>query len=101
MLSATSLVEDGLDELPPDMRRPVQLLVNDVRRLQNLVLELLELARLDAGREGPQLEPLRLQDALNAGVATCAPNDTIEVEVPDEVYVMADRVRFRRASRSC
>ncbi len=96
MLSATSLVEDGLDELPPHMRRPVQLLVNDVRRLQNLVLELLELARLDAGREGPELEPLRLQDALDAAVATCAPNGTIEVEVPDDVNVMADRVRFRR-----
>ena len=96
MLSAASLVEDGLDELPPDMRRPVQLLVNDVRRLQNLVLELLELARLDAGREGPRLEPVRLQDALNAAVVTCDPDGTIEIEVPDDVYVVADRVRFRR-----
>ncbi|MDP9418792.1 MAG: HAMP domain-containing histidine kinase [Actinomycetota bacterium] len=96
MMSATALVEDGQGELPVDMRRPVQLLVNDVRRLQGLVLELLELARLDAGRESPDLEPLRLQDAVNAAVATCDPDGTIDVEVPGDVYVMADRARFRR-----
>lgn len=96
MMSALSLVEDGLGELPSDMRRPVELLVSDVRRLRGLVLELLELARLDAGGDDAELEPLRLRDALRAAVATCDPDDTIEPEVPDDVYVMADRVRFRR-----
>jgi two-component system sensor histidine kinase MtrB len=96
MMSAASLVQGGLADLPADMRRPVQLLVNDVRRLQGLVLDLLELARLDAGREGPDLESLRLQDAIHAAVAASEPTGTVDMEVPDDLYVVADRVRFRR-----
>ena len=99
MMSAASLVEHGLDELPAELRRPLELLVGDVRRLQGVVLDLLELARLDAGRECPDLEPLRLHDAVSAVVATCDRTGGIggiEVEVPDDLYVIADRVRFRR-----
>lgn len=96
MMSATSLVEDGMTDLPADMRRPVELMVKDVRRLRDLVLELLELARLDAGRESPQLEALRLGDALGVIVATCGPEEAIDVAVPDDLLVIADRARFGR-----
>jgi two-component system sensor histidine kinase MtrB len=96
MMSATSLVEDRIDDLPPDLCRPVQLLLKDVRRLQGLVLELLELSRLDAGSETRNLEPLRLEDALEAVISTCQSDGTIDVDVPDDLQVVADRARFRR-----
>ncbi|HEV2071795.1 MAG TPA: HAMP domain-containing sensor histidine kinase, partial [Acidimicrobiales bacterium] len=97
MMSAAALVDDGVADLPPDMRRPVQLLLTDVRRLQGLVLELLELAQLDARREnGPRLEPLRLKDAIDAAVSSCDRDRRVEVDVPQDLYVMADRRRFRR-----
>lgn len=95
MISATALVEDGLDDLHSHLRRPVQLLIGDVRRLQGLVLELLELSRLDAGQEVQLLEPLRLVDALQAAVSTCDPDGKIHLDVPDDLHVAADRARFR------
>ncbi|MFP5327097.1 MAG: histidine kinase dimerization/phospho-acceptor domain-containing protein, partial [Acidimicrobiia bacterium] len=47
--SAASLLADELDRMTPRARALSQLLIDDVRRLESLVLELLELARLDAG----------------------------------------------------
>lgn len=96
MMSATALVEDGLEDLPPAVRRPVQLLIKDVHRLRNLVLELLELSRLDAGQVSRHLEPLSLEVALEAALSACDPDHVIDIDVPQGLHVIADRARFRR-----
>lgn len=65
LVAAASLLADRLDTLPDDSRRAAELLVADVVRLRTLVEELMEISRLDAGREAvslasvPALAPLR------------------------------------------
>ncbi|MBQ0897132.1 HAMP domain-containing histidine kinase, partial [Micromonospora sp. U56] len=65
LVAAACLLADRLDTLPDDSRRAAVLQVGDVVRLPTLVEELMEISRLDAGREAvslasvPALAPLR------------------------------------------
>jgi two-component system sensor histidine kinase MtrB len=73
------------------------LLVKDVSRLSELVQELLELARLDAGQESVHLERLQVADALAAVCRVWSHEDQAIVATVDPgLEVMADRARFRR-----
>jgi signal transduction histidine kinase len=56
LVSEASLVRDQLDDIPPGARRPVELLVEDVRRLRWLVEELMEISLFDAGRQTVKME---------------------------------------------
>jgi two-component system sensor histidine kinase MtrB len=51
LMNEAALLRRHLDTMPPDARRTGELLVGDVARLRRLVDELLEISRLDAGRE--------------------------------------------------
>ncbi|MCA1844186.1 MAG: HAMP domain-containing histidine kinase, partial [Actinobacteria bacterium] len=78
-------------------QRAAALLVKDVSRLSELVQELLELARLDAGQERVDLERLRVADALAAVSRTWSADDkAITVDVETGLEMTADRARFRR-----
>lgn len=98
--TASALIEPLIPDAPDEMRRPLQLLIEDVGRLRGLVDELLELARHDAGHETVDLEALRVHDAVDAvvdavvGGAGAGPD--VRVVVPDDLYVQADRRRFGR-----
>ncbi len=96
MVSAASLVAEDLPELRPDARRAAELLVDDVRRLENLVLELLELARLDAGQEEVRLEVLDVAGAVKAVVREWQGRACVSVAVAPGLSAVADRARFRR-----
>ena len=96
MSSAASLLGDELDGLPERGRRPAELLIEDVRRLEGLVLELLELARLDAGHDEVQCEALSLREAVNAVLRTWGGEGRVQATIADELMVMADRARFKR-----
>jgi two-component system, OmpR family, sensor histidine kinase MtrB len=58
LMNEAALVRQHLDDMPPGARRAGELLVHDVARLRRLVDELLEISRLDAGRES--VEPTRV-----------------------------------------
>lgn len=60
MSTAASLLEEDIGELPERARRPAVLLVSDVTRLRQLVLDLLELGRLDSAVDDVDLEPVDL-----------------------------------------
>jgi two-component system sensor histidine kinase MtrB len=62
-----SLLAEHLERMPVETQRPAQLLVDDVSRLRRLVEELMEISRLDAGREDVRTEPVAL-DSLTARV---------------------------------
>jgi two-component system sensor histidine kinase MtrB len=97
MSATASILEEVLPELPPDARRPAALLVEEVERLRSLVLDLLELARLDAGTGPVHTEPLRLRDAVAAvthGTGDGAAD--VDIRLDDELSVAADPVRVRR-----
>lgn len=96
MVSAAEILGQELDRLPSDVRRPAALLVSDVKRLSDLVLELLELARLDAGVEPLHFERLTVDEALAAATSTWPGDGSITIETEPGITVLADRARFRR-----
>ena len=65
LVGEASLLAEHLDRLPDGARRPAELLVEDVGRMHRLVEELMEISRLDAGREDVQVELVDLE-ALSA-----------------------------------
>jgi two-component system sensor histidine kinase MtrB len=69
MSGAASLLQRDMAEVPAGLRRPAQLLVDDVARLGRLVTELLELARLDAATDDPERSPLDVDAAVRAVIA--------------------------------
>lgn len=89
-------------ELPPDSRRVVELLAGDVRRLRDLVEELLELSRLDATETpagGTATAEVELQDVdvarfLDAVVARRLPGATVDAATAGTVRT--DRRRLER-----
>lgn len=94
--SAASLLEAELPSLPERARRPAELLIDDVRHLQDLVLELLELARLDAGREVVELEPLSVREAVTAVLRSWDGETSARADVDDDLFIVADRARLKR-----
>jgi two-component system sensor histidine kinase MtrB len=60
LVGEASLLEEHLDEMPSETRRPAELLISDVGRLRTLVEELMEISRLDAGAESVQAESVDL-----------------------------------------
>jgi signal transduction histidine kinase len=87
---------DEIERLPSGTRRVVELLDHDVRRLRDLVEELLELSRLDAAGDRPELELGEVDVArfLAAISAPRVPHAT--VRVPDGLKVRTDRRRLER-----
>ncbi|MGN6795322.1 MAG: ATP-binding protein [Streptosporangiaceae bacterium] len=51
LVAEASVLSEQGSQLPAPARRPVELLIADVRRLRTLVDELMEISRLDAGSE--------------------------------------------------
>lgn len=96
MSSAASLLGEELESLPKMGRRPAELLIDDVRRLEGLVLELLELARIDAGQDDVQCEALSVPEAVRAVLSPWGGEGRVRATVPDGLMVVADRARFKR-----
>jgi two-component system sensor histidine kinase MtrB len=98
MGATAELLEAQLDDLPDPARRAAAVIVRDVARLQELVLDLLELSRLDARADPVRAEPLDVRSALDAAVAGLhlAADVEVTIEVEDGLVVRAERARFRR-----
>lgn len=98
MTATAILLQDHLDDLPEASRRPVAVLVNDVARLKDLVVDLLELSRLDAGAEPVDAEALDVAVALRATIDSLKLPDDVAVTVTSQagLWVVAARGRFRR-----
>jgi signal transduction histidine kinase len=98
----TALVQEAdelagrIEELPPATRRVVELLDHDVRRLRDLVEELLELSRLDRTDAAADVEVSEVDVGrlLTAIVARRLPQ--AEVAVPAGLLVRTDRRRLER-----
>jgi signal transduction histidine kinase len=98
MAVTAQLLEDQLDELPPNARRAAAVIIRDVQRLRELVLDLLELSRLDARADPVRAEELAVATALRTTLEPLSiPASTrLRIDVPDELVVCAERSRFRR-----
>jgi len=82
LVAEASIVGEHLDELPPESRRAAELLVADVRRLRDLVEELMELSRFDASAEEVALEPVDLVRLIRAVIAARQPTATFVPPAP-------------------
>lgn len=94
LVAEASIIETGLDDLPPDARRAAELLVADVRRLRLLVDDLMELSRFDARAEhveAADLSPVDLGATVRSIVASRLPS--AELRVPREPVVVDADVR--------
>ncbi|HXV33105.1 MAG TPA: HAMP domain-containing sensor histidine kinase [Gaiellaceae bacterium] len=66
IVTEASLLGEHLEGMPAEARRPAELLVEDVKRLRDLVDDLLEISRLDAGTQPVRLEPVELASLVAA-----------------------------------
>ena len=71
LVGEASLLAEHLESMPPESRRPAELLVADVGRLRRLVEDLMEISRFDAGQESVHAETVDL-GALASGHRSCA-----------------------------
>ncbi|GII24625.1 sensor histidine kinase [Planosporangium mesophilum] len=79
LVAEASLLADHLDRLPPDTRRPAELLVADMVRLRRLLEELMEISRLDAGQEPVFSRPVDLAVELRSLVEAHGWRDRVTV----------------------
>jgi signal transduction histidine kinase len=95
LVAEASIVNEHLDDLPPESRRAAELLVADVGRLRTLVEELMELSRFDADAEQVALEPVDLGRLVETVRASRSPEARF-VPPAKPVVVDADPRRLER-----
>lgn len=98
MAAAASLLAAKADALPDALRRPAQLLSSDVERLRQLVLELLELHRLDAGADPVVAVPLHVGEAVAASARSLGSGSSLRltIDVADGDVILAEPRRLGR-----
>ncbi len=104
--TATQLVSARAEELPPRSRQAVELLDAEVRRLQQLVEDLLELGHVDAGVADLQLERVGLRELVDKTLeANHLPGVPVNVDAngsgngqpaADEMFANVDKRRLER-----
>lgn len=91
-----------MDASTPEQRESVKQILKAGRHLLNLINEILDIARIEAGRLSLSIEPVALQDVLAECLDLIRPAATqrrITLELPtpvDSLSVMADRQRLKQ-----
>jgi signal transduction histidine kinase len=96
LVAEASLLAEHLDRMPEDARRPAELLVNDVGRLRDLVEDLMEISRLDAGEARVREEPVDVGSLVATAVRSRRWDDKVSVDGGDAVVVTTDPRRLER-----
>jgi two-component system, OmpR family, sensor histidine kinase MtrB len=95
LVAEASLLAEHLDRIPPEARRPAELLVNDVGRLRDLVEDLMEISRLDAGEARVRTEPVDVGSLVVSAVRSRRWDDRVDID-RDEVVLRTDPRRLER-----
>ncbi len=95
LVGEASLLAEQLDAMPPDTRRPAELLIADVARMRRLVEDLMEISRLDASGETVQRERVDVAALVAATVRSRGWED-VRIEVDDGVVTITDPRRLER-----
>jgi two-component system sensor histidine kinase MtrB len=95
LVGEAALLREQLPTLPEAARRPAELLVADVARLRRLVDELMEISRLDAGRESVRLEPVDVRQLVEATVRARGWDGRVAIS-SDRLEIASDRRRLER-----
>jgi two-component system sensor histidine kinase MtrB len=95
LMGEAALLEQHLQQLPPDSRRPAELLIADVARLRRLVEDLMEISRFDAGVESVHAEPVDVSALVRATVRARGWDGRVALE-GDGLRVTSDPRRLER-----
>jgi signal transduction histidine kinase len=95
LVGEASLLAEHLDSMPPESRRPAELLVADVGRLRRLVEDLMEISRFDAGQESVHAESVDLGALTAATVRARGWDESVRLEA-EEVELTSDPRRLER-----
>jgi signal transduction histidine kinase len=95
LMGEASLLADHLDSMPPESRRPAELLIADVARLRRLVEDLMEISRFDAGAESVHAEEVDVAALVRAAVRARGWGDRVQLE-GDGLRVTSDPRRLER-----
>ena len=93
MLNSMEVIQNREDSLPESVREPLALLAEDLERFRRLVVDLLEMARHDAG-QGLVLEEVNLADLVRTAADHAAGRPVTEPGAP--LTVRVDKRRLER-----
>jgi two-component system sensor histidine kinase MtrB len=91
LVAEASLLSEHLDAMPEDAKRPAELLVNDVARLRDLVEDLMEISRLDAGEARVRAEPVDIGSLVATAVRSRRWDDRVSIDREDLVLTTDPR----------
>jgi signal transduction histidine kinase len=91
LLAAASLLRQDIGRLPEEARRPAELLVADVARLRHLVDDLMEISRLDGGREALCVQQVHILAVVHAITAARGWREQVAVDGTDVVLATDPR----------
>ena len=95
LVGEASLLAEHLERMPPESRRPAELLIADVGRLRRLVEDLMEISRFDAGAESVRDETVDLGSVAAATVRARGWDGRVKLDA-DEVVLRSDPRRLER-----
>jgi two-component system phosphate regulon sensor histidine kinase PhoR len=94
-------LQDLAPGVPDEGQKFLDILLKHARGMENIVSDLLHLARIESGKEKLQLAPISLKSFLLKTVQELSPlaekkNQTIEVDVGEEISLEADSEKLSR-----
>jgi signal transduction histidine kinase len=95
VVNEASLLAEHIERMPPEARRPAELLVEDVARLRDLVEDLMEISRLDAGTQPVRPERVDLGSLVASAVRARGWEERLRLDA-DEVVLTSDPRRLER-----
>ena len=94
--TSVDYVADRTADLPPRLASAIGLAAREVRALQRLVDDLLELTRAEAGGAHVMKEDLDLVDFAHEVARRRAPEVPVQIFGPDHLVVQTDKARLER-----
>ena len=95
VVNEASLLAEHIGRMPPEAQRPAELLVADVSRLRDLVEDLMEISRLDAGTQPVRPERVDLGSLVTSAVSARGWRERLRLET-EEVVITSDPRRLER-----
>ena len=96
LVGEASLLAEHLESMPPESRRPAELLVADVGRLRRLVEDLMEISRFDSGQESVHAERVDLGALARATVRARGWEERVRLESEEVELTMTAPARANR-----
>jgi two-component system sensor histidine kinase MtrB len=95
IVNEASLLSEHIERMPTEAQRPAELLVEDVKRLRDLVDDLLEVSRLDSGTQPVRPERVDLGSLVAGAIRARGWEERVQLDATD-VLLTTDPRRVER-----